>query len=512
MTDGPRPTAAVAPHAAGPYSLLRWARSRDRALAERSAGLHAPNVDTAMRTLSRAADHGVLWWGVAGGVALFGTQARRGAVRGLVATALTSAVANGLLKPVFPRRRPPARIWRNPRRGVRMPTSSSFPSGHAASAAAFATGVALESPLAGAVVAPLAAAVAYSRVHNGVHWPSDVAVGAAVGAGIAIGTRRWWAVRSDDPAELGPQRDVPALPDGAGLLVLDNSGAGTASEIMERVRSLLPAATVVDLGGDEPFGQQFDAAIRRERPQAIGVCGGDGTVAAAAAAAVRHDLPLAVFAGGTLNHFARDAGATNVTDVAEAVTAGTALAVDLAEVRAAEHPERDENGNEQRLFVNTASLGGYPDAVRLRQRWEPRLGKWTAAALAMARVLRTAEPLHVTIDGRPTACWMLFVGNGRYSPGDQVPMNRPAMSGGVLDLRYLRADRRLSRTRLLGAALTGTLGTSRVYERNLVPAVAVTVASPSVALATDGEADGDATAFEFRSCPRSLTVYRALPG
>lgn len=56
----------------------------------------------------------------------------------------------------------------------RQPHTTSFPSGHSASAAAFATGVALESTRYGAVVAPVAAGVAFSRVYVGVHFPGDV--------------------------------------------------------------------------------------------------------------------------------------------------------------------------------------------------------------------------------------------------------------------------------------------------------------------------------------------------
>ncbi len=86
-----------------------------------------------------------------------------------------------MLKPLLPRRRPAAAELPDYQTLPDPPTSSSFPSGHAASAAAFATAVAMESPRAGLAIAPLAAAVAYSRVHVGVHWTSDVVAGAAVG-------------------------------------------------------------------------------------------------------------------------------------------------------------------------------------------------------------------------------------------------------------------------------------------------------------------------------------------
>ena len=208
---------------------LRRIHRADEIVFDRSADLSPSELDRAMRFLSRAADKGLLWWFVAAVLGLVGGRARRGGVRGLLSLMMASGLANGILKPLFPRRRPPARVWTNVLRGVAIPRSSSFPSGHAASAAAFTTGVALESPATAAVVAPLAAAVAYSRVHNGVHWPTDVAAGLLLGGAVASGTRRWWAVRTEEPAELGPTVDAPALRGGEDLLVVVNPESGPDS-------------------------------------------------------------------------------------------------------------------------------------------------------------------------------------------------------------------------------------------------------------------------------------------
>ena len=78
-----------------------------------------------------------------------------------------------------------------------MPTSRSFPSGHSAAAFAFATGVADISPAAAIPLRALAAVVAYSRVHTGVHFPGDVIAGALTGVTVGElttqGIRRTWA-------------------------------------------------------------------------------------------------------------------------------------------------------------------------------------------------------------------------------------------------------------------------------------------------------------------------------
>ena len=72
-----------------------------------------------------------------------------------------------------------------------MPSSGSFPSGHSASAFAFASCVGASLPPAAPPLLGLAAAVAYSRVYTGVHFPGDVLVGSVIGAVIGRAVARW---------------------------------------------------------------------------------------------------------------------------------------------------------------------------------------------------------------------------------------------------------------------------------------------------------------------------------
>jgi membrane-associated phospholipid phosphatase len=114
-------------------------------------------------------------------------QGRRAAASGIVSVAVSSAVTNLVSKRLLGKRARPDREAADVpvSRQVRMPGSGSFPSGHAASAFAFATGVARVVPAAGLPLRVLAAVVAYSRVHTGVHYPGDVLAGAILGAAVA---------------------------------------------------------------------------------------------------------------------------------------------------------------------------------------------------------------------------------------------------------------------------------------------------------------------------------------
>jgi membrane-associated phospholipid phosphatase len=172
---------------AGAVGWRRELEALDVAVYAAIAASPTPTFDRAFGALSRAADHSKLWFGAAALLAATGgARGHRAAVSGLASVAVTSAVVNFALKPLGGRRRPDRVAYEVPlARHVAMPRSTSFPSGHAASAFAFATGVAHAHPTAGVPVRGAAALVAYSRVHTGVHYPVDVIAGSLVGGALA---------------------------------------------------------------------------------------------------------------------------------------------------------------------------------------------------------------------------------------------------------------------------------------------------------------------------------------
>jgi len=455
---------------------------------------HTP-ADRLLTWLSQAANKGKLWLVIAAVLGSRKGPTRRAALRGMGSLWVSSALSNGVIKPIFRRVRPVAYpdipITRTLRRA---PRTFSFPSGHSASAAAFATGVALEAPLVGAAVAPVALAVGFSRIRVGVHYPGDVLAGFAIGASLALASQHWWKVRPARPARVRPTQVAPALPEGQGLVVAVNPNSGSASaDTIEQIRTALPAAEIIELAPDSVLVDLLDEVAPRAK--ALGVAGGDGTVAAAAAVAIEHDLPLAVIPAGTLNHFAADVGITSLEDLVAGVEAGEAVRVDVAEVGGIP-------------FLNTASMGAYPEMVRRRDELAPRLGKWPSLVLAAAQVLRNQKPIRVVLNGVPVTAWIVFVGNCSYTPRGLSPAWRPQLEDGLLDVQYLRADTKWSRSRTVLTQLFGITQHTGLYREVIVKELLVTSRSGPQEIARDGEPAESATEFHFVKHPRQLVVYR----
>jgi undecaprenyl-diphosphatase len=165
--------------------VLQELGAMDRAVNRAVAQTPSPRLDGAFRRLSTAADRSRLWLGIAGVIAVVGGgRGRHTALNGVLAIGATSAAVNLGIKPVARRQRPARTETEGfADRYVAMPASTSFPSGHAASAFAFAYAVGRGLPLLSVPMGLLAGAVAVSRVHTGVHYPSDVVIGSILGAG-----------------------------------------------------------------------------------------------------------------------------------------------------------------------------------------------------------------------------------------------------------------------------------------------------------------------------------------
>lgn len=160
----------------------------DRAAYEAVARSATPSIDGPIRMLSQAANRSRLWLAIAALLAVVGgRRGRRAALEGVIAIGATSAVVNLGFKRVFRRTRPDRDATGTfTARLATMPTSTSFPSGHSASAFAFAHAAGRHLPIAAVPLRLLAGGVAYSRVHVGVHYPGDVVIGSIIGGSSAV--------------------------------------------------------------------------------------------------------------------------------------------------------------------------------------------------------------------------------------------------------------------------------------------------------------------------------------
>lgn len=151
--------------------LLRWLRTRG----------HAPATERAMRAIGAAGEWGAVWAGLGvAGAAL--DSPRRG--RWLRAAAVGPAAVGVNYAIKLAARRPRPRLRGLPALAA-APSALSFPSAHATSSLAAATAFGRVEPRTRVAGYGLAALICVGRPYLGMHYPSDVLAGAALG--LAVG-------------------------------------------------------------------------------------------------------------------------------------------------------------------------------------------------------------------------------------------------------------------------------------------------------------------------------------
>lgn len=215
-------------------------------------------------------------------------------------------------------------------------------------------------------------------------------------------------------------------------------------------------------------GESAAGVARTATVDALGIAGGDGSLAPVAEVALERGVPFVCIPFGTRNHFARDLGLDRDDP--------------LAALRAFDGAERriDVGRADDRLFLNNVSLGVYARLVHRREHHRRRRAAF-ARVRAWAALLTHRQPLGITIDGEAVDARVALVANNAYHIDFPTVGARERLDEGKLHL-YVPGD-------------------ERVGERFVVNA-----AAGRLEAAVDGEPDVLRMPIEFRIEPRALRV------
>ena len=223
------------------------------------------------------------------------------------------------------------------------------------------------------------------------------------------------------------------------LFVNPRSGGGKAARAGLAERARERGIEVIVLRPDDDSRTLVDDAVARGA-DALGMAGGDGSLAVVAAAAVAHGRSFVCIPAGTRNHFALDLGVdrNDLLGSLDAFTTGVERRIDVAEV----------NG---RLFLNNVSLGIYGDAVRQPTYRDAKARTLLATAAHVLGPSGAAADLQLVDDRGRTYRnpAVVLVSNNPYSlkpPG--ATGARPTLSSGQLGVdRPRQAGRRRQQPR-----------------------------------------------------------------
>lgn len=285
--------------------------------------------------------------------------------------------------------------------------------------------------------------------------------------------------------------------------VLINRGASQADGGERRVTAALGKAGIdgkIELLDGKQLARRVKKFVAAGAKLVI-VCGGDGTVSAAAGAAADCRTTLGVLPMGTLNHLARDLGIPiDLNEAAAVIAGGKMRRIDVA----------DLNG---RTFVNNSAIGLYPLMVVDRDAQQERLGRSKRLAMLVASA-RTLVRFHhhrltLTINGNDQEVVetpLLFVGNNEYNLAMPAPGRRERLDAGHLSVLVL-ADK--GRAGMLAAVFRALIGRARPDDMKQIADVEtlrVTGRRSHYSIAIDGETVRLAPPLDYRIRKRALRV------
>jgi len=223
-------------------------------------------------------------------------------------------------------------------------------------------------------------------------------------------------------------------------------------------------------------GDDASEIAREADADALGIAGGDGSLAAVAAVAAEGDLPFVCVPFGTRNHFAGDVGVDVRDPVAalDAFSAGIERRIDIGWA----------NG---RPFVNNVSLGVYAGLVHRREGHRRRRDAF-ARIRSLAVVVRDRHGIGLTVDGSPVHARVVLVSNNAYELSVLSIGKRARLDEGLL---HLYVPLGLLRTQ---------------WDERAAPRFVVGARTNRVRAAVDGEPETFTSPIEFRVAPGALRV------
>jgi diacylglycerol kinase family enzyme len=254
------------------------------------------------------------------------------------------------------------------------------------------------------------------------------------------------------------------------LFVNPRSGDGGTEDLLAAAHARGVETRVLGHGDD------LAALARDTAAGALGMAGGDGSLAVVAAVAIERGLPFVCVPFGTRNHFARDLGLDRDDPVAAlgAFADGAERRVDVGRVN-------------ERLFLNNVSLGVYAHLVHRRERHRRRRNA-LARLRALEAVVRHRHVVGMTIDGEPVHARVVLVSNNRYELSVLSLGERERLDEGLL---HVYAARGLVRSD---------------WEERSCERVTIDAPSHRVRAAVDGEPEVLRTPLELRVEPQALRV------